>query len=167
MAEYWYQVIKINDYQRTRFVKKILRKLGNDLSEKKISLLGWAFKKDTNDSRESSAIYIADQLIKEGAEINIYDPKVERSRIYLDLRMLWESRGYSKKMIGDLFKRVFVHNNYKSTMIDTSAIAIITEWDEFTEIDWESIKTFTNDLPTVFDGRRIIKESKLISIDSI
>ena len=68
VAEYWHQVVKINDYQKNRFAKKIISELNGTVSQKKITLLGWAFKKDTNDSRESAAIYVADILLKEGAE---------------------------------------------------------------------------------------------------
>ncbi len=167
VAEYWHQVIKINNYQRNRFAEKIIKKLNNNLIEKKISLLGWSFKKDTNDSRESSAIYVADKLLNQGAEINIYDPMVDKNKVYLDLKTLWESRGFSESIIDNLFNNVVVHNNYLSSMKDTSAIAIITEWDEFKEIDWEIIKTITKNSPTIFDGRRIIKNSKSFPIERI
>ena len=60
VAEYWHQVVKINDYQKNRFAKKIITGLNGTVNQKKITLLGWAFKKDTNDSRESAAIYVAD-----------------------------------------------------------------------------------------------------------
>ena len=68
VAEYWHQVVKINDYQKNRFAKKIINGLNGTVNQKKITLLGWAFKKDTNDSRESAAIYVADVLLEEGAE---------------------------------------------------------------------------------------------------
>ena len=85
----------------------------------------------------------------------------------MDLKTLWESRGLSESIIDNLFNRVVVHNNYLSSMKDTSAIAIITEWDEFKEIDWERIKTITNNSITIFDGRRIIKNSKSFPIEKI
>ena len=71
VAEYWNQVIKINYHQRDRFAKNILSSLYNTVAGKKISFLGWAFKKDTNDSRESAAIYVADLLIDEMSNIHI------------------------------------------------------------------------------------------------
>jgi Predicted UDP-glucose 6-dehydrogenase len=82
VAEYWEQVIKINNYQKLRFAKKIIKSLFNTVTDKKISLLGWSFKKDTNDSRESAAIYISEYLIDNQAEIHIYDPKVKKNQIY-------------------------------------------------------------------------------------
>ena len=89
VAEYWHQVVKINDYQKNRFAKKIITGLNGTVNQKKITLLGWAFKKDTNDTRESAAIYVADVLLEEGAELHVYDPMVKEdsnsSRSYLPL----------------------------------------------------------------------------------
>ena len=76
VAEYWHQVVKINDYQKERFAKKIIDHFGGDLTRKTIAILGWAFKKETNDSRESAAIYVAEKLFKAGAIILVYDPLV-------------------------------------------------------------------------------------------
>ena len=88
VSEYWNQVIKINDYQKERFAKKIMTSLFGTVSGKKITLLGWAFKKDTNDTRESAAIYIADMLIDNGAEICVYDPEVSKEQMLSDLDFL-------------------------------------------------------------------------------
>ena len=85
VAEYWHQVVKINDYQKNRFAKTVISGLNGTVNQKKITLLGWAFKKDTNDSRESAAIYVADILLEEGAEVHVFDPMVKEARIYQDL----------------------------------------------------------------------------------
>ena len=66
----------MNNYQRERFVKNMIKTMYNTVSGKTIAFLGWAFKKDTNDTRESAAIYVADMLIEEQATIKVYDPKV-------------------------------------------------------------------------------------------
>ena len=76
VADYWHQVILMNNYQRDRFVKNMIKTMYNTVSGKTIAFLGWAFKKDTNDTRESAAIYVADMLIEEQATIKVYDPKV-------------------------------------------------------------------------------------------
>ena len=78
VAEYWHQVVKINDYQKNRFAKKIIIGLNNTVKQKKITLLGWAFKANTTDSRESAAIHIADVLLEEGAEVHVYDPWLKK-----------------------------------------------------------------------------------------
>lgn len=88
VADYWEQVIIMNDYQKRRFAENIVSTLYNTVSGKKITFLGWAFKKDTNDTKESAAIYVADALMNEQAEITVYDPKVSEERIYEDLDYL-------------------------------------------------------------------------------
>src|SRR5690606_2615805 len=81
VADYWEQVIIMNDHQKRRFSQKIVSTLYNTVAGKKIAFLGWAFKKDTNDTRESAAIYVADDLINETAQISVYDPKVDAEKI--------------------------------------------------------------------------------------
>ncbi len=95
VADYWEQVIIMNDHQKRRFSNKIVQTLYNTVADKKIALLGWAFKKDTNDTRESAAIYVADDLINEEARLTVYDPKVSFSKILSDLDYL-ESRTPAK-----------------------------------------------------------------------
>ena len=85
VAEYWHQIVKINDYQKERFAKKIIDGLGGDVQGKKIAILGWAFKANTNDSRESPAIYVTKKLVNYGAQIKIFDPLVSSSTITKDL----------------------------------------------------------------------------------
>lgn len=76
VAAYWQQVIDMNEYQKSRFTAKVIQALFNTVSGKKVTLLGFAFKKNTGDTRESPAIHVAKTLLDEGASINIYDPKV-------------------------------------------------------------------------------------------
>ena len=89
VAEYWHQVVKINDYQKDRFAQKIIDHFGGDLSGKTIAILGWAFKANTNDSRESAAIYVAEKLYKAGAFLEIYDPMVSTKSILNDIELYW------------------------------------------------------------------------------
>ncbi len=86
VADYWEQVLKINDYQKSRFAQNIISTLFNTVSDKKIAFLGWAFKKETNDTRESAAIYVAWELLQDQAEVHIYDPKVTPEQIFSDLK---------------------------------------------------------------------------------
>src|SRR5690554_955061 len=88
VADYWEQVIIMNDHQKRRFADKIIRNLYNTVNGKKIAFLGWAFKKDTNDTRESAAIYVADHLLFEQAVIDVYDPKVTAQQMYNDIDYL-------------------------------------------------------------------------------
>jgi len=125
VADYWEQVIIMNDYQKRRFAENIVNTLYNTVSGKKILFYGWAFKKDTNDTRESAAIYVADALLDEKAEIIVYDPKVPADQIYADLDYLGtrtpEENRRLLKVVEDPLK----------ASEDAHAIAILTEWERF------------------------------------
>ena len=167
VAEYWHQVVKINDYQKKRFAQKIINSLNGDIQGKKITLLGWAFKKNTNDTRESAAIYVADILIAEGGEVHVFDPMVKKDRIHQDLTLLWEARNLSKKEVESKLKRCVVHADSREALENTFAIAILTEWDEFKCYDWEAITKKTIQPAKIFDGRNIMSKTDSINQYSI
>lgn len=158
VADYWEQVIIMNDHQKRRFSKNIVSTLYNTIADKKIAFLGWAFKKDTNDTRESAAIYVADDLINEQAKIAIFDPKVSYNQIICDLNYL-ESR-----MAEQNEKQVKTYTNPYDACKDAHAIAILTEWDEFKEYDWEKIYDSMFKPAFVFDGRNLLDGNKLKKI---
>jgi UDPglucose 6-dehydrogenase len=164
VANYWEQVIKLNDYQKHRFAKKIITTLFNTVNGKKIAFLGWAFKKDTNDTRESAAIYVADHLIEDGANIHVYDPKVSESKIKADLVYLWELKGISESRISQKLAHIFVHKDYNEVLNNSHAIAILTEWDEFINYDWNTIYQNMYKPAFVFDGRNILDANALNKI---
>ena len=140
VAEYWHQVVKINDYQKNRFAQKIIDYFGGDLTGKTIAILGWAFKANTNDSRESAAIYVAEKLYKSGAALKIYDPKVLQDQIIKDIKFYW-------KVKADQSNRIRFSSSISLGYAD--AIAVLTEWEEFQSYDYSK--------ELVFDGRHIIK----------
>ena len=158
VSEYWHQVIKINDYQKERFVKIIIKSLFGTVSEKKITLLGWAFKKDTNDTRESAAIYIADLLIGNGAKISVYDPKVSEQQMLTDLDYL-NSRSSEENS-----NALNYCNDPLQAYDNSHAIAIITEWDEFKSYDWKQIFDKVIKPAKIFDGRNILDKKLLKDI---
>ncbi|HZL12374.1 MAG TPA: UDP-glucose 6-dehydrogenase [Prolixibacteraceae bacterium] len=164
VADYWEQVIKMNDYQKHRFAKQIIDSLFNTVSGKKIAFLGWAFKKDTNDTRESAAIYIAWELLQDKAEIHVYDPRVSKEQIFKDLDYLAEQNIEFSKIKEQLFSNLVVHNDPYTAMDNAHAIAVLTEWDEFKTYNWQ--KVFENMLKPafVFDGRNILDASELREI---
>ncbi len=164
VASYWKGVIDINNYQRRRFTNKIIDSLFKTVNDKKISFLGWAFKKQTNDSRESAAIYICDQLIEEGAIISVFDPKVSKQKIEMDLINLWDSKGISSKEIKIKLKKVKVFNNAEEAIKNTHAIAILTEWDDFKVLDFKNLYREMEKPAFIFDGRKILDKSKLEKI---
>ena len=144
VAEYWHQVVKINDYQKNRFAQKIIDHFGGDLTGKRVAVLGWAFKANTNDSRESPAIYVTEKLYKAGATLEIYDPMVSEESIFRDIDLYWNK---SPKLSQDRIKVLNKTPNFKG--ID--GIAVLTEWNEFEKFDYRNA--------SVFDGRNILNEA--------
>jgi UDPglucose 6-dehydrogenase len=161
VADYWEQVIIMNDHQKRRFSKNIINTLYNTVSGKKIAFLGWAFKKDTNDTRESAAIYVANDLISERANIAVFDPKVEENQILSDLNYL-ESRSAEENK-----KYISVENNGYDACNKAHAIAILTEWDEFKNYDWQKIYDNMLKPAFVFDGRNVLNKAELEKIGFI
>ena len=155
VADYWEQVIIMNDYQKRRFAENIVSTLYNTVSGKKIVFFGWAFKKDTNDTRESAAINIADALLEEKAEIVVYDPKVSEDRIYADLDYLGTRTPEENR------KLLKVVSSPMDAVQDAHAIAILTEWDEFKTYEWESIYEKMLKPAFIFDGRRLLSKESM------
>ena len=157
VADYWEQVIIMNEYQKRRFADNMITTMYNTVSAKKIAILGWAFKKNTNDTRESAAIYVADYLIEEQAQLVIYDPKVTKSQILSDLEYLG-----TRDMKTNLEHIKIVNDPYEA--IDSAhAAAILTEWDEFKSLDWEKVKEKMESPAFLFDGRRLLDADKMKS----
>ncbi|TDD95061.1 nucleotide sugar dehydrogenase [Flavobacterium cellulosilyticum] len=161
VADYWEQVIIMNDHQKKRFANRIVQTLYNTVADKKITLLGWAFKKDTNDTRESAAIYVADDLLNEQANISVYDPKVNRKKILADLDYL-ETRSYKANA-----SKITTCNNPYDACEGSHAIAILTEWDEFIYYDWLKIYESMEKPAFIFDGRNLLNKLDLQKIGFI
>ncbi|SKB89390.1 UDPglucose 6-dehydrogenase [Sphingobacterium nematocida] len=155
VADYWDQVILMNDHQKQRFADKIIQTLYNTVSGKKIAILGWAFKKDTNDTRESAAIYVTDHLLNEQASISVYDPKVPAEKVFIDLEYL-NSRPSTETQ-----SLVEVNDDPYETCKDAHAVAILTEWDEFKSYDWQRIKQSMKSPSFIFDGRKLLNREEL------
>ncbi|MGC4042146.1 MAG: nucleotide sugar dehydrogenase [Flavobacterium sp.] len=158
VADYWEQVIIMNDHQKRRFSKNIVQTLYNTVSGKKITFLGWAFKKDTNDTRESAAIYVADDLINEQAEIALFDPKVSHKQALSDLDYL------DSRKPADNAKLLSSFDNPYEACKNAHAIAVLTEWDEFKDYDWQKIYDNMLKPAFVFDGRNLLDGDKMKSI---
>jgi UDPglucose 6-dehydrogenase len=155
VADYWEQVIIMNDHQKRRFAAKIVQTLFNTVSGKRIAILGWAFKRDTNDTRESAAIYVTDYLLNEQAEIVVYDPKVKTEQIYADLEYLGT---HSSEEIRD---RVTIVNTAYKACKNSHAVAILTEWIEFINLDWNAVYDGMLKPAFLFDGRRLLEKTEL------
>ena len=150
VAEYWQQVISINEHQKNRLFRKIIKNLFGTVAGKKITLLGWAFKKDTNDSRESPAITIANKLLEEGCNLAVYDPKVNSSQILKDVKEINHNNNYNEAELLNIYDDPY------DACYESHAIVIITEWNEFVEYNWKKIYNSCIKPANVFDGRNLL-----------
>jgi len=158
VADYWEQVILMNEHQKNRFSDNIVSTLYNTVSGKKITFFGWAFKKDTNDTRESAAIKVADNLLNEQANISVYDPKVAVERIYADLDYLNTRASEENREL------LAVSSDPYQAIHQSHAIAVLTEWDEFKGYDWQRIYNNMQKPAFIFDGRGILDQRVLEDI---
>lgn len=156
VADYWHGVVEINRYQRRRFADKIITELFNTITDKIITIFGFAFKKDTADTRESSAIHICRFLMDEGAKLLIYDPKVPETQIRNELTLVT-----SKEAVDKL---VTVCHDPNEAAKGSHAIVVLTEWDEFKELDYEKIYVSMAHPASLFDGRLILDHNLLRKI---
>ena len=158
VADYWEQVILMNEHQKNRFSDNIVKTLYNTVSGKKITFLGWAFKKNTNDTRESAAIKVADNLLNEQANVSVFDPKVVEEKIYADLDYL-KTRSLEENK--NLLK---INNDPYEACNNAHAIAVLTEWDEFKDYDWVKIYNHMQKPAFIFDGRGILNKNEIEDI---
>jgi len=161
VADYWHQVIKINNFQKERLSEKIINSFQGHAKGKKVSLFGWAFKKDTNDSRESAAIHITNKLIDEDIIVSIYDPMVEERRIIDDMVNLWLGMNISSNQIELKLKNIKIEKDSSSCINQSSCAAIITEWDIFKSYDWKKLINSMEKPRFIIDGRNILNPTKI------
>ena len=152
VAAYWESVVKINDWQKARFSGRIVRDLFNTVSGKHIGILGFAFKKDTNDTRETAAIAVCRDLLAEGAKVYVYDPQVGEEQIRADVL----GTGTNPNLI--------VVRSAEEACKGAHAVAVLTEWDEFKDLDFKKIHDGMLKPAFLFDGRNILPHAKLKEI---
>ena len=152
VAKYWEKVIDINEWQKDRISRLIVTSLFGTVSEKKLTILGFSFKANTNDTRNSASIKICRNLLEEGAFLSIYDPKVENSQIERDLNFV-ESQDKIKK-------NWHKANSIEIAIKDSHAIIILTEWEEFKNIDWQFFIKNMKKPSWIFDTRSLVNIKK-------
>ncbi len=153
VAAYWHSVVAMNDWQKQRFAGRIVKELFNTVADKKIAVLGFAFKKDTNDTRESAAINICRDLLIEHAKVCVYDPKVPAHEIKADTL----GKGVENP-------RLMIAKDAYEACAGAHAIAIVTEWDEFKTLDYAKIFAAMPKPAFLFDGRNIVDLAALRKI---
>ena len=147
-ADYWQQVVDMNEFQQNRFVKTILSSMFNTIAGKRIAVLGFAFKADTGDTRESPAISVCKELASEQAQVVISDPKA------LD---------NAEKDLADATGIMFEEDPYEA-VVDAHALAILTEWDVYKTLDYQRIFDAMEKPAFLFDGRNILDHTALHKI---
>lgn len=161
VAAYWKAVVDMNEYQKQRFAHRVVSSLFNTITGKKIAVLGFAFKKDTGDTRESAAISLVKYFRQERARISIYDPKVEHEQIWMDLTEpgVVDDRA-------DAQKYVTIAPDAATACDGADAIVVLTEWNEFkdTNMDYTALYKKMNKPAFIFDGRLILDAKKLRQI---
>lgn len=150
VAAYWDHVVRMNDWQKRRFATKIVRTLYNSVADKKIAVLGFAFKKDTNDTRESAAISVVRDLLAEQAQVTVYDPKVPPAEIRRE-----------STLAGAEGDRLTIADSAYAAAEKAHALVVVTEWDEFKTLDFRKLFDAMQKPAFVFDGRNILPHADL------
>ncbi|KAG6386057.1 hypothetical protein SASPL_154943 [Salvia splendens] len=170
VAGYWKQVIKVNDYQKSRFVNRVVSSMFNTVAGKKVAILGFAFKKDTGDTRETAAIDVCKGLIGDKAHLRIYDPQVSEEQIQRDLAMdkfEWDHPAHLQPAAAGADKQVSVVGDAYEAAKGAHAVCVLTEWGEFKGLDYRRIYEGMQKPAFVFDGRNVVDVEKLREIGFI
>lgn len=149
VAAYWEQVVKINDYQAERFVRKIVTNMFNSVAGKKIAVFGFAFKADTGDTRESPAITVSKMLLDEHAVLSIHDP---------------EALDNARLDLADCAGEITYHEDPYEAAAGTHAILVLTEWKLFRDYDFGKIFASMEKPAFIFDGRNILDHRALFEL---
>lgn len=160
-ADYWHQVVIMNDYQKKRFAQKMVESMFNTVTGKKIAIFGFAFKKDTGDTRESAACYVMKELLEERAMLSVYDPKVTRAQMFEEFKY---SCALDHASFEGLDRHIVTADSAFESARGAHAIAIMTEWDEFISLDYQAIYDVMSKPAFVFDGRNILPHAQLRDI---
>ncbi|MDC3148567.1 nucleotide sugar dehydrogenase [bacterium] len=162
VANFWESVVELNYWHQHRVSKLIVKKLFGTLSNKKIAILGFAFKANTNDTRESAAIQICKDLIDEGAILNIHDPKVTENQINIDLEGLSNEFHKDNEEISNSNKRWKKISDLEDVFDNCDAALIVTEWKEYSKIDWEVVAKKMRKPSWIFDSRSITNSKEVL-----
>lgn len=160
-AQYWNHVILMNNYQKKRFSEKMVSKMFNTATGKKICILGFAFKKDTGDVRETPSMFVVRDLLQEGANIHVYDPQVDREDMFIEMNY---TCNVNKENTPKLEESVTTSPDAYAASDGAHAIAVLTEWDEFKDLDYEKIYASMTKPAFIFDGRGLLDHAKLREI---
>ncbi len=165
VAGFWESVVNLNNWHQHRISKLIVKKLFGTISAKKICILGFAFKANTNDTRESAAINICKDLLEEGAFLFIHDPKVSWRQIEIDLKLspIHEIKPLSEVQNFESYEgQWYFDDDIKLAAKKADAIVVLTEWEEYSKLNWEDIANSMRSPGWVFDARSIVNQPEVI-----
>eukprot|EP00568_Trieres_chinensis_P008587 CAMPEP_0183297538 /NCGR_PEP_ID=MMETSP0160_2-20130417/4811_1 /TAXON_ID=2839 ORGANISM="Odontella Sinensis, Strain Grunow 1884" /NCGR_SAMPLE_ID=MMETSP0160_2 /ASSEMBLY_ACC=CAM_ASM_000250 /LENGTH=475 /DNA_ID=CAMNT_0025459387 /DNA_START=158 /DNA_END=1585 /DNA_ORIENTATION=- len=160
-ARYWNGVISMNNYQKKRFSEKMVAKMFNTATGKKIAILGYAFKKDTGDVRETPSMFVVRDLLQEGAKIHVYDPQVKREDMWIEMDY---PCSVNRDNPPNLEESVTTSPDAYSACDGAHALAVLTEWDEFKDLDYQRIYASMAKPAFIFDGRNLMDHEGLRKI---
>ena len=149
VAEYWEGIVKINEYQSTRFVQTIMKAMFNTITNKRIALFGFAFKANTSDTRETAALSVTKKLMMEKAHVVISDPKAIKN---------------AKNDLKDYGNDIEYEEDPYNAAKGAHAIAVATEWDLYKTLDYKKIYKDMEKPAFIFDGRNILDHEQLFKI---
>jgi UDPglucose 6-dehydrogenase len=161
VADYWHQVVLMNDYQKRRFAHKMVRSMFNTVTGKKIAIFGFAFKKDTGDTRETAAVFVMKDLLDERANLCVYDPQVTREQMFEEFKYTLD---VSPATVPDIDRLIVTSKSAMEAATGAHAIAVMTEWDEFAQLDFNALYAVMAKPAFVFDGRNILPHAAMRKI---
>lgn len=161
VADYWHQVVLMNDYQKKRFSRNMVSRMFNTVTGKKIAIFGFAFKADTGDTRETAAVYVMKDLLEERADLHVYDPKVTREQMFEEFSYTCNITGSTMPGLDSL---ITTSPSAYDACAGAHAVACLTEWKEFQTLDYERIYSMMAKPAFIFDGRNVLDHSMLRSI---
>jgi len=168
VANYWESVVQLNTWQQHRIARTVVQKLFGTITGKRLAILGFAFKADTNDTREAPAIRIAQDLLEEGAQLAIHDPKVDAQQIARDLQLPAssapdaESGPTGAALSGE--GTWWPSNDIVSALKGADAVIILTEWKEYRALDWSALAPLMRQPAWVFDARSVVAPSEIQAV---
>ena len=160
VADYWESVVTLNSWQQHRIAKLVVQKLFGTVTGKRLAVLGFAFKADTNDTREAPAIRICRDLLEEGAQLAIHDPKVDGSQIARDLQLPSsavpdvDAGPTQAAMSGE--GAWWQGKDVESTVAGADAVLILTEWKHYRQLDWSELAARMRHPAWIFDARSVV-----------
>eukprot|EP00529_Nitzschia_sp_RCC80_P022133 CAMPEP_0113488202 /NCGR_PEP_ID=MMETSP0014_2-20120614/25896_1 /TAXON_ID=2857 /ORGANISM="Nitzschia sp." /LENGTH=479 /DNA_ID=CAMNT_0000381909 /DNA_START=61 /DNA_END=1500 /DNA_ORIENTATION=+ /assembly_acc=CAM_ASM_000159 len=160
-AEYWRQVIAMNDFQKKRFSMEIVSSMFNTVTGKKIAILGYAFKKDTGDVRETPSMFVVRDLLQESAKIHVYDPQVTREDMWIEMNYTCNVNHDNTPGLDDA---VVTSTDPYEACKGAHAVCILTEWDEFKTLDYKRIYDNMEKPAFLYDGRLLLDHKALREI---